>query len=132
MNQPAIARAGVKDLDPTGAITFMATLPEGARVRLALPERDSILGGCTESLSIARSHLPEGVRPSVALIFSCAARRVLLGTRTQEEAKSLRGELGEEVPVCGFYCYGEISPRFGDLSGTKYHNCSFVTLLIVG
>jgi hypothetical protein len=34
------------------------------------------------------------------------------------------------VPACGFYGYGEISPNMGDASGTKYHNESFVTLLI--
>jgi len=100
------------------------------RVRLTLADRDAILTGCAESLSIAKSNLPTGAQPSAALFFSCAARKILLGTRTQEEVKMIRGVLGEAVPICGFYGYGEISPNMGDPTGTKYHNESFVSLLI--
>jgi hypothetical protein len=116
--------------ETTGAVTFLATVPEGARVRLTLATRDEILTGCGESLAIAKSNLPAGAQPAAALFFSCAARKVLLGTRTQEEIRLIRGVLGDLVPICGFYGYGEISPNMGDPTGTKYHNESFVTLLI--
>jgi hypothetical protein len=123
------ASVGVLD-EATGAITFLATVPEGARVRLALATRDEILTGCAESLSIATSNLPEGAQPAAALFFSCAGRKVLLGTRTQDELRLIRTTLRETVPICGFYGYGEISPNMGDPTGTKYHNESFVTLLL--
>lgn len=116
----------------TGAVTFLGKVPQGARVRLTLADRNQILTGCAESLSIARSNFPEGVEPAAALFFSCTARKTLLGTRTEEELKLIRGSLGAAVAVCGFYGYGEISPLMGDPSGTKYHNESFVTLLIAG
>ena len=122
---------GVVD-EATGAVTFLATVPQGARVRLTLADRDEILTGCAESLSIARSNFPAGVEPAAALFFSCAARKVLLGTRTEEELNLIRGSLGAAVPACGFYGYGEISPHMGDPTGTKYHNESFVSLLIAG
>lgn len=120
---------GVVD-ETTGAVTFLATVPEGARVRLTLADRDEILTGCGESLAIAKSNLAAGAQPAAALFFSCAARKILLGTRTQEELRLIRDVLGEAVPICGFYGYGEISPNMGDPTGTKYHNESFVTLLI--
>ena len=120
---------GVVD-ETTGAVTFLATVPEGARVRLTLADRDEILTGCGESLAIARSNLSAGAQPAAALFFSCAARKILLGTRTPEELRLIRETLGETVPICGFYGYGEISPNMGDPTGTKYHNESFVTLLI--
>jgi hypothetical protein len=44
----------------------------------------------------------------------------------------MRGTLGATVPICGFYGYGELSPHMGDPTGTKYHNESFVTLLLAG
>jgi hypothetical protein len=72
------------------------------------------------------------VPPDAALFFSCAARKNLLGTRTGEELEQIRGILGRAVPICGFYGYGEISPHMGDPTGTKYHNESFVTLLLAG
>jgi hypothetical protein len=120
---------GVVD-ETTGAVTFLATVPEGARVRLTLADRDEILTGCGESLAIAKSNLAAGAQPAAALFFSCAARKILLGTRTPEELRLIRDTLGEAVPICGFYGYGEISPNMGDPTGTKYHNESFVTLLI--
>jgi hypothetical protein len=122
---------GVVD-ETTGAVTFLAAVPQGARVRLTLADRDAILKGCTESLAIARSNFPAGEQPAAALFFSCAARKILLGTRTGEELTLIRDKLGDTVPVCGFYGYGEISPNMGDPTGTKYHNESFVSLLLAG
>jgi hypothetical protein len=118
--------------ETTGAVTFLAAVPEGARVRLTLADRDEILTGCSESLAIAQSNFPAGTPPTAALFFSCAARRILLGTRTDEELKLIRNTLGDSVAACGFYGYGEISPEMGDPSGTKYHNESFVSLLLAG
>jgi hypothetical protein len=122
---------GVVD-ETTGAVTFLAAVPEGARVSLTLADRDAILAGCGESLAIAQSGFPAGVQPAAALFFSCAARRILLGTRTAEELEFIRRNLGDTVTACGFYGYGEISPHTGDPTGTKYHNESFVTLLLAG
>jgi hypothetical protein len=120
---------GVVD-ETTGAVTFLATVPEGARVRLTLANRNEILTGCGESLAIAKANLAPGAQPGAALFFSCMARKTLLGTRTDEEIRLIRETLGDTVAVCGFYGYGEISPNMGDPTGTKYHNESFVTLLI--
>lgn len=122
---------GVVD-ETTGAVTFLAAVPQGARVRLTLADRASILTGCTESLTIAQSNFPDGAEPALALFFSCAARKILLGTRTGEELQQIRDVVGDHLPICGFYGYGEISPNMGDPTGTKYHNESFVSLLIAG
>jgi hypothetical protein len=122
---------GVVD-EAIGAVTFLATVPEGSRVRVTLANRDEILTGCRESLTIARSNLPSELPVGAALFFSCTARKTLLGTRTEEEIRLIRQTLGDAVPACGFYGYGEISPNMGDPTGTKYHNDSFVTLLIAG
>ena len=121
---------GVVD-EATGAVTFLAAVPEGARVQVTVTDRDSILKGCLESLSIATSNLPDGATADFGLFFSCAARKVMLGTRTEEELKLIRGALGAQVPLCGFYGYGELSPQQGNPTGSKYHNESFVSLLIV-
>ena len=121
---------GVVD-EATGAVTFLAAVPEGARVQVTVTDRDSILKGCLESLSIANSNLPDGAKADFGLFFSCAARKIMLGTRTEEELKLIRGALGDRVPLCGFYGYGELSPQQGNPTGSKYHNESFVSLLIV-
>jgi hypothetical protein len=73
---------------------------------------------------------PHGKAPEAALIFSCAARKLLLGTRTAEEVGIVREILGDKLPVCGFYGYGEIGPLPGSSDAASYHNETFVCLLV--
>ena len=68
---------------------------------------------------MAKANLPAGAELGAALFFSCTARKTLLGTRTREEIKLVRDMLGEGVPACGFYGYGEISPNNGDSRRTQ-------------
>jgi len=116
--------------EATGAVTFLGAFPADARISLTVADRDSILNGCSQSLAIAKANLPAGAEPAAALVFSCTARKLILGTRTGEELKLLRGVLGDAVAVCGFYGYGEICPEAGHGTTSKYHNESFVTLIL--
>jgi hypothetical protein len=116
--------------EATGAVTFLGAVPADARISLTVADRDSILHGCSQSLAIAKANLLAGAEPAAALIFSCTARKLILGTRTEEELKLLRDVLGDSVPVCGFYGYGEICPEVGRGAVAKYHNESFVTLIL--
>ena len=102
----------------TGAVTFLADVPEGARVRLTLADRDEILTGCAESLSRARSNLaPAERKPPPPCSFRARHERRCSGTRTGEELTLIAEALGAAVAVCGFYGYGEISPLLGDPAG---------------
>jgi hypothetical protein len=103
----------------TGAVTFLGAVPADARISLTVADRDSILNGCSQSLASAKANLPTGAEPAAALVFSCTARKLILGTRTEEELKLLRGILGESVAVCGFYGYGEICPEMSPGAAAK-------------
>ena len=76
----------------------------------------------------ALTHYP-GHTPSAALLFSCAARRQILGSRTAEEYKLIKLNMRDELPACGFYANGEISP-LQQRGQTYFHNETFVTVLI--
>ncbi len=112
-----------------GSITFLGNVPEGFRVRLTLVDRNSLLDSVSAAIEKAEEQFPPGKKPSVAICFSCTARRVLLGLRTDEERKIVQSKLGKQVPVSGFYTYGEFSPPAGSLK-TIFHNESFVCLLL--
>lgn len=122
-------RTTVSGTDPvTGAVTFFASIAQGSRVRATLVNRDSIVSGARESVAEARRVFGAG-EPVVALCWSCAARRVILGTRTVDEYKEAQQVLGAGVPVAGFYGFGEIAPP--DVGrASEFHNESFVTLLL--
>ena len=99
-----------------------------ARVQITQAVRDDVIEGVSESVSDAIAQYP-GERPAVAMLFSCTGRKLALGTKTREEVLRARDLLSLDVPICGFYTFGEISPLKVDGS-SHYHNTTFVTLLL--
>lgn len=96
--------------EKTGTTFHVGHVPQGSIVRLTIADRDAIFNGCRKVVQGAFATYPNGKAPEAALIFSCAARKMLLGTRVPEEYGIVREILGEELPVCGFYGYGQIGP----------------------
>jgi hypothetical protein len=122
-------RAPVHHDPDTGAITVSGDIQEGADVQLTTAATEEIFDGARSALTQAMDHFPNGGRPQAALIFSCAIRKYLLGTRTGNEYDIAQEMLGVGVPVCGFYSFGEIAPL--DEGGeARYHNETLVALLL--
>ncbi len=116
--------------EDSGAINYLADVREGAMVQVTIADRGAILEGCKASVSKAFSDYPHGKTPDAALIFSCVARQLLLGTRTSEEIDIVKSVIGTQVPICGFYGYGEIGPRDTNDDTSKFHNETFVSLIL--
>ena len=94
----------------------------------AAADGDEILAGTDGSVAsaIAGFASPE---PEAAIVISCAARKWLLGTRTGSEIDQVRSKLGDDVPVVGFYAFGEIAP-LGTERDIRFHNETCVTVLL--
>ncbi|MBM3436274.1 MAG: hypothetical protein FJY07_08690, partial [Bacteroidetes bacterium] len=76
----------------------------------------------------------EGGKPKAIMMFSCVGRKLILGRRTQEEVEAVQRILGKDVPLLGFYTYGEIGPidkLKKNLKVTKFHN-ETVVLWVLG
>ena len=111
-----------------GSMVTMTPVTPGARLRFTSATRDGLLDGAAASAEKARAAYPGG-EPDAALVFSCASRPALLGTRVRGEAERLQEGAGAALPAIGFYTYGEICPLPG--SPTPVHHVStFVTVLI--
>lgn len=115
--------------DEDGSVTFLGNIPQESKVRITMVNRDSILNGTRSSINQSANNFPLETSPLIALCFSCSARRVLLGTRTKEEARLLREILGDEVKFVGFYTYGEFCPNLIE-SENEFHNETFVVVLL--
>lgn len=112
----------------SGSVIYAGTIPQGASVQLTTGTRDAIIEATKSSVDRAIKGYP-GSSPKGALVFSCAARKQLLGTRTPEEYTLLKGSQIGDLPFCGFYAYGEVSPvRAGE--APHFHNETFITLLL--
>lgn len=112
-----------------GAIGVAGDVPGGAEVQLTIASTDEIFGGTKAALSDAIERFPRGQTPDAAVVFSCAVRKHLLGTRTGHEFDIMRSLLGDAVPMCGFYSFGEIAP-FDSSGAVKIHNETIVALLL--
>ncbi len=121
------APSGVCDRD-SGSVTFFGDLPEGAIVQISQATRDGILSASAASAQTAMQQYP-GREPAVALFFSCASRRQILGSRTGEEYQRTQQSLPVNLPSCGFYTNGEIAP-LEQQAPSWLHNETFITLLM--
>jgi hypothetical protein len=114
--------------EASDCLVFTTQIPQGATVQMAEVQRDSILQATGTSLKKALDQY-KGSNPQAALLISCAARRLVLGTQTQREYQIFRDKLSQTIPCCGFYSYGEIAPLVQSQQ-SYFHNQTFVTLLI--
>ena len=112
-----------------GSATFFGSVPEGSVVQIAMASTDEILQGTEASVVDALAGFPESQQPEGALISACAVRNFLLGSRTSSELEIIKSELGNDVPIAGFYAYGEIAPLEFEGSA-RFHNETCVTVLI--
>src|SRR6059058_5694747 len=127
-------RAPGRTDEGTWFIHFLGDVPDGARVHITTTNRDQILDATRTSFQHALDDFPNasggGGKPALALCISCAGRKQILGSRTQEEARIV-SELLAGVPAAGFYGYGEIA-RLAKDGISHYHNETFTTLLLGG
>lgn len=121
-------RVPIVHVPETGAVVVAGSVPEGAQVQLSVAVTDEIFGGVRSAVSKAVERYPKAAGPDAALVFSCAVRKRLLGSRTGTEVDITREQLGSDLPLFGFYCFGEIAPL--DSGTDHFHNETIVAVLL--
>jgi hypothetical protein len=116
--------------DPeTGRVGFFGVVPDGATVQITVAGTEQIFEGAKASMQDALAAYPAGKTPDAALLYSCATRRFLLGTRVGRELEMVRDLLGATIPIAGMYCLGEIAPMSSP-DRTQFHNATMVSVLL--
>ncbi len=113
-----------------GSIAFVGTFPDNPRIRITEYSRDDLLQAAAQAAGQALAEYP-GAAPELALLFSCASRRRILGSRApREHAALLHPANGPPGPrLFGMYAYGEIGP-VGGTGRTCFHNDTYAVLLL--
>ena len=117
-----------------GSITCAAEVPEGGLVRIMMGTRESAIAMASKAAEDAKAQL-EGKTPKAIFIFNCIARKKLFGARGGEEIEAIKNVLGRDVPLIGFYTYGEQAPINGEVKNieqcnTVFHNETVVIYVI--
>lgn len=101
------------------SMTFAGNIPQGSFVRLMKGNLDKIIDASYNAATQIFSHQCD--KPELALVVSCVGRKIVLGNRIEEELEIVKEVFGENILVCGFYSYGEISPNFNQVA-CELHN----------
>lgn len=89
---------------PDGSVQFGPLMSNNQVITLMRASRNDIVEA---GLAAYNKALRQGglKRPTLAIMFSCALRKRLMGGDERQEMELLRRKAG--VPVCGFYTFGE-------------------------
>lgn len=116
----------VLDMDrDEGALVFGDDIPEGSVAQLMRGSFERLVDGVPDAAGRAMEGMSAAkASQSLALIFSCIGRRLILASRTEDEILSIGRVLGD-MPRLGFYSLGEICRPAGS-NGAGLHNESVV------
>ncbi len=106
--------------EEANSITFAGDIPTGARARLMKANFERLVDGACRAAETNAVALGE-IHAELAILISCVGRKLVLGQRIEEEVEAVRDVLGDDVPLAGFYSYGEISP-FSPSARCELHN----------
>ena len=112
-----VARA-IMQTHTDGSLSFAGNLPQGAKVRFGVGNSELILSHGRENAQVIQEYPVESV-----FIYSCMARRRFL----QENIEAELGLYPKEIPVSGFFTYGEF---FSSQKRKKLLNQSMTILML--
>jgi hypothetical protein len=103
-----------------GAMVFAGDIPQGSQVQFMMANFDRLIDGAHEAASQSAS---QGLvdKPEFVLMISCVGRKLVLGSRIEEEVESVTALFGPSPTYSGFYSNGEISPLL-DSAICSLHN----------
>lgn len=107
-------------VDEKGSITCAAEIPEGSEVRLMIGSKERAV----EAAQDAARHLMHEFEidkssPKFVLMFNCIAREKLFGQKAKDEIDAVMEIIGRDVPILGFYTYGEQAPLGGEVRNVE-------------
>src|SRR3989344_303469 len=119
-------------VDEKEAITCAAEIPEGSEIRLMIGSKEKAVEAAQDAArKLMVDFEKQGSQPKFVLMFNCIAREKLFGQRANEEIQAVMEIIGEDVPLLGFYTYGEQAPIGGELHDKEKINARFYNETVV-
>jgi len=109
------------------SITFVSEVPENSIVRIMAGSKQSLLVASSEAATEAKEAL-DGKSPALILIADCVSRLLYLGDEAQTEISTIGTRLGGDVPMLGFFSFGEIGIEKGGPPALYNKTCGIYVL----
>ena len=115
-----------------GEITCAAEIPQGSEIRLMIGSKEKAVEAAQEAAKkLMKDFEQEGAKPKLVLMFNCIAREKLFGQKANDEIQAVMEIIGKEVPLLGFYTYGEQAPVGGEIHNLEKCNSRFYNETVV-
>jgi hypothetical protein len=111
-----------------GSITCAAEIPMGSEVRIMIGSTEKAIEASEEAArNMMEPFKQNNSTPKFVLMFNCIAREKLFAQKAIDEINAMSQVIGREVPMIGFYTYGEQAPLGGEVHdltkcNPKFHN----------
>ena len=114
-----------------GELICAGEIPQGSEVRLMIGSEQSIISAAKNAANQALSNIGNS-RIKFVVLFDSISRSKLLGRRNRLEIEAVKDILGRDVPLIGFYSYGEQAPLRAEknIGQSYFHNESMVVIAI--
>lgn len=110
-------------INPDKSMVYAGTVPQGSKVQFSMPPSTEIIDFAIENLSAYKQNI---CSPEAILLFSCKGRHLALGPMIEDEITAIYNLW--EVPLAGFFTYGEIGPTATGRSDFHNNTLALVTL----
>lgn len=120
----------VISINDDGSLITQGDVPQGSSIRLMIGTKESALEAARQAAAQVKTSM-RNKNIDFALVMSSASRARLLGRNLDAEIQAIKEILGPEVPLAGFYSYGEYAP----LGSISYYGQTYLhnqTIAIVG
>ena len=119
-------------VDTEGAITCAAEIPEGSEIRLMIGSKEKAVEAAQDAArKLMKDFEAVPARPRFVLIFNCIAREKLFAQKAKDEIDAIMEIIGPEVPLLGFYTYGEQAPLGGETRAQSHIQSKFYNETVV-
>ncbi|MFC6876789.1 FIST signal transduction protein [Flavobacterium myungsuense] len=126
-NSEPIVRTILAIDEENKSMTFAGNIPIGSMVRLMKGNFDKLIDASYNAAELIRKKQKK--EPELALLVSCVGRKIVLGNRIEEEIEVVKEVFGDEMLVCGFYSYGEISPTLSKVACELHNQTMTITTM---
>lgn len=119
-------------VDEKGSITCAAEIPQGSEIRLMIGSKEKAVEAAQEAARKLMADFERvQSRPKLMLMFNCIAREKLFGQKAKDEIEAVMAIVGRDVPLLGFYTYGEQAPIGGEIVQVEKINSRFYNETVV-
>jgi hypothetical protein len=106
--------------EDTGSLTLAGEINLNGYLKLMHASTDKLVNGA-EAAAEAAAATYKSSGDNLAILVSCVGRKLVMGSRVDEEVEAVADVFGSNAVLTGFYSYGEISP-FTPGASCKLHN----------